>query len=70
MGVLKIQKDTSKRRKTLTLFLFPALVFIWLVGWSLYWIGVQRKTIEKEQTPSEYNVTMMVIPSEKIEVRN
>ena len=67
---MKIQKNTRKRRKTLTLFLLPALAFIWLVGWSLYWVGLQRKTIEKEQAISEYNVTMMVIPNEKIKLRN
>jgi hypothetical protein len=27
------------RRKTLILMLFPAILFIWMLGWSLYWIG-------------------------------
>jgi len=67
---LKTQKDTHERRKTLTLILLPALALIWLVGWSLYWIGFQRKTTEKEQASNENNVTMMIIPKEKIEVRN
>ena len=67
---MKIHKDTCKRKKASTLILLPALALIWLVGWSLYWIGFKRKTSEKEQAPSEYNVTMMVIPNETIELRN
>ena len=67
---MKTQKDTLKRRKAFTLILLPALAFIWLVGWALYWIGFQRKTTEKKQASNECNVTIMVIPNEKIEVRN
>jgi hypothetical protein len=69
-GDLKTQ-NTRKRRRALTLVLLPVIVFIWFVGWSLYWIGSQRKTPEKESVPKEYNFTMLVIPNEQaIEAEN
>ena len=30
------------RRKTIILMLFPAILFIWMLGWSLYWIGYNQ----------------------------
>jgi flagellar basal body-associated protein FliL len=68
---LKSQKNTRKRRKAFTLILLPAVVFIWLIGWSLYWIGLKRKTTEKKSAPKEYDVTMLVIPDEQtVEARS
>jgi hypothetical protein len=32
------------RRKTLILLLFPAILFLWMIGWSLYWIGDNQTT--------------------------
>jgi hypothetical protein len=53
------------------LVLLPAIVFIWLVGWPLYWVGLQRKTPEKKSVPKEYNPTMLVISDiQKIEAKN
>jgi hypothetical protein len=27
------------RRKTIILMLFPAILIVWMLGWTLYWIG-------------------------------
>jgi flagellar basal body-associated protein FliL len=40
---LKIIKEERKRSKALILLLLPAVVFIWMIGWSLYWIGHQKE---------------------------
>jgi hypothetical protein len=32
------------RRKTLILILFPGILFLWMIGWSLYWIGDSQTT--------------------------
>ena len=58
-------KNTRKRRIVFTLFLLPAIAFIWFFGWSLYWLGHQRETKEKEPATKEYTVTMLVIPDEQ-----
>jgi len=28
----------------ITILLFPVIVFLWLVGWSLCWIGDERQS--------------------------
>jgi hypothetical protein len=32
------------RRRTLILLLLPALLFLWIVGWTMYWTGDQQTT--------------------------
>lgn len=32
------------RSRSLVLLLLPVIVFIWLVGWSLRWIGSQKES--------------------------
>ena len=29
----------NRKWKLITVLLFPSIVLIWMVGWSLYWIG-------------------------------
>jgi len=41
------------RRKTIILMLFPAILIIWMLGWSLYWIGdnqTRKQHIRKRET--------------------
>jgi len=38
----------SKRNKLVIALFLPGIVFLWLVGWSLYWIGRQK---ESQKTP-------------------
>jgi flagellar basal body-associated protein FliL len=37
-------KVKTVRRRTLILLLLPALLFLWVVGWSMYWTGNQQTT--------------------------
>jgi hypothetical protein len=40
--------------------MLPALVFAWLVGWSLYWIGHQRENKSRtKSTPEKGGVKIM-----------
>jgi hypothetical protein len=40
--------------------MLPALVFAWLVGWSLYWIGHQRENERQPKfTPEKNNITVL-----------
>lgn len=32
-----------KRNRLFVLALLPVAVFLWFVGWSLYWIGKKRE---------------------------
>jgi hypothetical protein len=40
--------------------MLPVLVFAWLVGWSLYWIGHQRENKSRTKfTPEKDNITVL-----------
>jgi hypothetical protein len=41
-------KIEHKRNKTIKLILLPELVFIFIFGWGLYWIGLQRDIEERK----------------------
>jgi Tfp pilus assembly protein PilO len=72
---LKAKKGRHKRNSIMTLFLLPVLIFIFLMGWSMYWIGGQKrpekrakKTRLKEPSKKD-NVTFMpIILEEKPEI--
>jgi hypothetical protein len=55
----------------MALFLLPGLIFIFLMGWSMYWIGDQKRPEKRtEKTkhkvpPKKDNVTLMPIPLEE-----
>jgi len=33
----------KKRNRIFTLLMIPVIIGVWVVGWSLYWIGSQRR---------------------------
>ena len=48
-------KKGKRKRNRLVLVLLPALIFIFFMGWSMYWIGdkkrpqkMKTKTLEKD----------------------
>jgi len=51
------------RRKTIILMLFAAILIIWMLGWSLYWIGdIQTRkqhTTKKETWNIHINTEMI-----------
>jgi len=38
------------RNRILVVMLFPAIVFLWLIGWSLFWIGSQHSQDKPHKT--------------------
>ncbi len=54
---------TAKKRRRnnrMALLLLPALVFIFFMGWSMYWIGNKKKPEhEKRKAPKKDNVTLL-----------
>jgi flagellar basal body-associated protein FliL len=45
-----LKNPKGKRNKAIIAVLLPAIIFLWIVGWSLYWIGHQKET-QKPQPP-------------------
>jgi hypothetical protein len=64
----------GKRNKAIIALLLPAIIFLWIVGWSLYWIGHQKEP-RKPQPPSsakeEDHVSLKAIALEEpLEIKN
>ena len=45
-----MKNPKGKRNKAIIALLLPAIIFLWIVGWSLYWIGYQKEP-QKPQHP-------------------
>ena len=53
-------KQTRRRKRLVVALMLPALVFAWLVGWSLDWIGHQRENERQPKfTPEKDNITVL-----------
>jgi DNA binding protein S1FA len=63
-------KNRKNRSKLKVILLAPALIFTFIIGWSLYCLGQQNDKPTKQKptnkTPvKEENLELMVIPQEK-----
>ncbi|MEM2108062.1 MAG: hypothetical protein QXL10_02110 [Candidatus Bathyarchaeia archaeon] len=70
---MKISRGEHKRSKALILLLLPALIFLWIIGWSLYWIGHQkehRKIRQTEPQEKDHVQLMPVVFEEPLEARS
>jgi hypothetical protein len=45
--------------------LFPAVIFLFLIGWSLYWIGLQKRRQKAQPARPKDNVSIMAIVLEE-----
>jgi hypothetical protein len=72
-AVLKATKRGRKRNRIIVALLFPALVLVWLVGWSLYWIGRKKegeaKPPRKRGAPNITLIPAMSVEKEQAEVK-
>jgi hypothetical protein len=57
-GVLRFTKPRGRRNRVVVALLLPALAFVWLVGWSLYWIGHTREAKQKPRAKRRDHVTL------------
>jgi len=57
-----------KRKRALMLLAMPLAVFLWFIGWTLYWVGARKKKLKPEPVKKKESVTLTVIlPEDKIE---
>jgi len=57
---LRNTKQRHNRNRLVVALMLPALIFAWLVGWSLYWIGHQRGNKSRaKSTPEKGDVNLM-----------
>ena len=70
-----MKKTSKKNRSKLTKILIaPALAIVFVVGWSLYYIGHPHNKNQKQTNttqPKHENIELMMIPQEeKITITN
>ena len=55
------------RNRIISLLLAPIVVFLWCIGWSLYWIGLKRnRAVAKPKLSRENDLTFIVpVPEQK-----
>jgi flagellar basal body-associated protein FliL len=55
-------KARRKRNKAIIAVFLPAIIFLWIVGWVLYWIGHQRKQQEPQAASPKQEDYVSLIP--------
>jgi hypothetical protein len=40
--------------------MLPVVVFMWVVGWSLYWIGLKKEVPKRGNVPAQKELTFNV----------
>jgi hypothetical protein len=67
-AVLRVPKPLQKRNRAIVALLLPAIVFLWIIGWSLYWIGHQQdKKQDSQPARQKDNVHLMPVMLEEPE---
>lgn len=58
------------RNRVVVITLLPVIIFLWIIGWSLFWIGSQNKP-QKTQTTTERNpISMTTVMCEEYKARS
>jgi hypothetical protein len=56
-----------KRKSIFVLLAMPVAVFLWYIGWGLYWIAAEKEKLKPEAAKQKENVMIgMILPEEKI----
>ncbi|MGB9841170.1 MAG: hypothetical protein ACPLKZ_00420 [Candidatus Bathyarchaeales archaeon] len=61
-ALLKLFGKERKRSRAVILLLLPAVIFLWIVGWGLYWIGHQREERAQKQHSSQKEEYVHFVP--------
>ena len=57
-----------KRKRIFVLLAMPFAVFLWFIGWTLYWVGTKKEKLKPEPVKKKESVTLTVLlPENKIE---
>jgi hypothetical protein len=57
-----------KKKRIFVFLAMPFAVFLWFIGWALYWVGARKEKLKPEPVKKKESVTLTVLlPEEKIE---
>jgi len=56
-----------RRNRAVTLMLMPMAVFLWCLGWSLYWSGSRKNAMSQPKLSRDEDLTFIVpVPEQKV----
>jgi Na+-transporting methylmalonyl-CoA/oxaloacetate decarboxylase gamma subunit len=64
MGLQLTISKLKKRNKFLVALCLPVIVFVFLLGWVMYWVGDNARSQTKTAKPSKDNITIGAIVTE------
>jgi flagellar basal body-associated protein FliL len=50
-----------RRKRAVIAVLLPVVIFLWIVGWSLYWMSLQKTREKAEPARSKDSVSIKAI---------
>jgi hypothetical protein len=53
------------RNRVVVITLLPVIIFLWIIGWSLFWIGSQNKPQKTEATTERDPISMTIVMCEE-----
>jgi flagellar basal body-associated protein FliL len=45
-----------KRNRLTVLLTLPVVVFLWVIGWSLYWIGSKSREVDQKKKRKSFSL--------------
>jgi hypothetical protein len=54
-----------KQNRVALLLILPIAVFLWFIGWSLYWIGSSGKVAKPRKIPDSWLTFTVLMPEQK-----
>jgi flagellar basal body-associated protein FliL len=53
-----------KRKSLAVLLAIPVVVFLWIIGWGLYWVGSKTTKVEPRNSPGRREFSIAVLTPE------
>lgn len=53
------------RNRVVVIVLLPVIILLWIIGWSLFWIGSQNKSQKKQTTTERDRINMAIVMYEE-----
>ena len=65
---VSFKRIMPRRSRLVAVLLMPIAVFLWCVGWSLYWIGLSRESLKPRMIREADELSFgVLLPENKVE---
>jgi len=51
--------------RVVVIILLPVIILLWIIGWSLFWIGSQNKPQKTQTTTERDRISMAIVMYEE-----